>query len=886
MKNSLIWRLVIIVAVLAAWTWSFFPLQDRDFFATFEELAESQVAEYRQALEAAETEEERERYEQLLEDYDQVLSEARRIIEEDEEIAAPSVAFDHVARGTEHERGILLHNYVSVPTIPEADNSTVISRVRQEASGRLRLGLDLMGGTEFVVGFSPDEVPDDRSVEDVRDQIAEILRNRIDHLGVVEPEIHPTGSTSVSISMPMLSEDRKAEIRETLQQPAQLTFHLVHEDNEEMVRRYEEYRASERDSFEIDPRWEYVTMIHERPDGRVEEQGLFITRRPSRVRGEDVRRASPSVDQMGNFEVGLQFNAQGRRDFAELTSEHVNRRLAIVLDGTVYSAPAINEPITGGSASISGRFGPEEANRLASVIAAGNLPVAIQIDSEFGTDPTLGADSIRSGAIAAGIGLILVVGFMLAYYRIAGVIAVIATVADIVLVLGTLALLGATLTLPGIAGIILTIGIAVDANVLIYERIREEREHGKSLANAISAGYRRAFLTIFDANLTTFISALILIRFGTGPIRGFAVTLGIGVVCSMFTSLFMTRFMFDLLLYFGRLKKLSMAVFVRNTAIPFLKFRRIAIVASVVLVVFCLGGAMFRGSDILGIDFAGGTSMTFRIPAAQEEIMPEVGELREFMEQQGYPNVRVSYKYTGAREEPHLEVIFPEEAEGEAGVRVEELNMALQEGFSAIDFDHVQTVSVGSMVGEQFQRRGIMAAVLVAVALVIYISLRFELAYAVASVVALVHDVIIAAGVYLLFGRELSLPVLAALLAIMGYSLNDTIVLFDRIREDIGLLRGKTYGQIINISINQVLSRTIITSATTLLVALSLFLFGGGAINDFALVIVIGVLVGTYSSIFIASALVAVWHKPSTVPEDRPETANAESGKRQAQAVP
>ncbi len=878
MKKSLIWRFGILIAIMAAWTWSFFPLRDQDFFDTFEELAESRIEEYRQALEEAETDDERERYTRLVEDYERVLSEARELIEEDNDISAPSVAMDHAARGTEDRQGVLLHRYIDVPTIPEADNSTVISRVRQRASGRLRLGLDLMGGTEFIIGFSSDEVPSDRSVEEVRDQIAEILRNRIDHLGVVEPEIVPAGDTSISVSMPLLSEDRKAEIRETLRQPAQLKFHLVHEDNEELVRQYEEYRAGERDSFDIEPRWEYATMVEERPDGQVVEQGLFITRRPSRVRGEDVRRASPTVDQMGNFEVSLQFNARGRRDFAEVTSEYVGRRLAIVLDGTVYSAPRINEPITGGSASISGRFGPEEANRLASVIASGNLPVAIQIDSEFGTDPTLGADSIRSGVIAAIIGMVLVGLFMIAYYRVAGVIAVLALFADIVLVLGTLALLGATLTLPGIAGIILTIGMAVDANVLIFERIREERENGKSLANAISAGYRRAFVTIFDANLTTLISAVVLMRFGTGPIRGFAVTLGIGVVCSMFTALFMTRFMFDLLLYWGRLKKLSMAVFARNTAIPFLSVRKIAATVSVILVIVCIGGALWRGSDILGIDFAGGTSMTFRIPAAQEEDMPAVGDIRDFMQEQGYDNVRVSYKYTGAQE-PHLEVIFPEDADGEAGIPLEELRQELMAEFPEVDFEHAQTVSVGSMVGGEFQRRGIIAAGLVAIAVVIYISFRFELSYAVASVVALLHDVIIAAGVFLLFGRELTLPVLAALLAIMGYSLNDTIVLFDRIREDIGLLRGKTYGQIINISINQVLSRTILTSVTTLLVALSLFLFGGGAINDFAFVIVVGVLIGTYSSVFIASSMVATWHKPTTVPEDRPEPAIAQESR-------
>ncbi len=877
MKSSLIWRFAVIAAFLVAWTWSFFPLQDQDFFDTFERLASSQVENYRAGLaRAAEAGDDQRQahYQRLLEDYERVLGEARQMVAEDPE-TAPSVALQQVARGNVEQPSVLLHNYVQVPTIPGAANSTVVSRVRQVAAGKLRLGLDLMGGSEFVIGFNAADVPSDRSVEGVRDQIVEILRNRIDHLGVVEPELQPVGPTSISIRMPLLTEDRKAEIRETLRQPARLNFHLVHEDNNQLVHDYEQYLEGRLDHFEIDPRWQYVTMVQERPDGRVEEHGLFITRRPSRVRGEDVHRAAATMDQFGNYEVALQFNSRGRRDFARITAENVGRRLAIVLDGTVYSAPNINEPIAGGRASISGQFGPEEAHRLASVIASGNLPVAIQIDSEFGTDPTLGADSIRSGAMAAAIGLAVVLLFMTLYYRVAGLVTVCALIANIVLVLGTLALLGATLTLPGIAGIILTIGMAVDANVLIFERIREELNNGKSLGNAIPAGYRRAFVTIFDANITTLISALILLRFGTGPIRGFAVTLGIGIVTSMFTSLFMTRAIFDLFLYFGRLRKLTMAAFVRNPNVQFLNYRKVAAALSVVLAIFCIGGVLMRGRDVLGIDFAGGTSMTFRLPRHEQEEQPDVAEVRQFMENLGYPNVRVGYKYGAAHDAPLLEVVFQEDQEGVNAVEVEEFVQALQEGFPRTRLEHVQTVSVGSLVGREFQRQGIIAAVLVALAIVVYISFRFELAYAVAAVVALIHDVIIAGGVYLLLGRELSLPVLAALLTIMGYSLNDTIVLFDRIREDISLLRNKTYGQIINISINQTLSRTLLTSITTLLVVLSLFLFGGGAINDFALVMLVGVLVGTYSSIFIASALVAVWHKPSRAPEDRPEPRKA-----------
>lgn len=868
MKSSLIWRFIVIIVVIGAWTWSLFPLRDKDFFATFEEMAASNIQDYEQALGQAETEEEKQRYRRLLDDYERIMKEAEELVQEDNDVAAPSVALAQAAQGTDERPGVLLHNYVTVPTIPEAANSTVISRVRQKAAGRIRLGLDLMGGTEFVIGFDPEaeDFPEDRSVANVRGDIVEIMRNRLDNLGVVEPEIRAADESSVSVEMPAISEDRKAEIRETLRQPAKLTFHLVHEENKSLVEKYRQYQEGERDVFDLDPRWKRVQMINELPDGRIQKDNLFITRRPSRVKGGDVIRAYPQAKETGGFQVNLEFNSEGRKNFAQVTSENVGRRLAIVLDGTVYSAPVIQNAITQGTAQITGNFGPEEANRLASVIASGNLPVDIEIDSEFDTDPSLGADSIRSGILAAIIGLALVMLFMIAYYRISGVIAVVALIADMVLVVGTLALLGATLTLPGIAGIILTIGMAVDANVLIFERIREELDNKKSLGNAINAGYRRAFSTIFDANVTTFISALVLLRFGTGSIRGFAVTIGIGVVASMFIALFMTRVFFDLMLYYGRLKKLGMAVIVRNTSIPFLEFRKTAAFISVFLVVLCLAWSGIKGADVFSVDFVGGTSVSFRIEESEGQEAPSVKEIREAL---AGKSSRVGYKYAGPAEAPQLEIVFPEEEEGgDPVMTVEELGELLRAEFGGVEFEHLKKIKVGSLVGEQFRNAGIIAAVLVAVAIIIYISFRFEFAYAMASVIALIHDVIIAGGVYVLLGRQISLPVVAALLTIMGYSLNDTIVLFDRIREDITLYRNKTYQQLINISINQVLSRTVLTSLTTLLVVLSLFIFGGGAVNDFALVMLLGIIIGTYSSIFIAGAFVAVWHKPSNVPED------------------
>lgn len=883
MKSSLLWRFILIAVVVFAWTISLFPLKDRGFRDTFERLAQPQLKELRgdtdsaegkvdqlqQKLEAAaegskradqlaekldEAQREADHAQELLDQYEELSERVDRLHAQNPEWAWYRV-YKEAAKMSEGRRAVRLRNYVPVPLQPGASNNLVLSRVRNKAAGKLRLGLDLQGGTEFIIGFDADEIKTEDRPERIRDQIMTILRNRVDSLGVTEPEIKATGKTAISLRMPSVTEDSKADIRRTIKQTAKLQFHLVHENNEALAR---QYRQSP-ETFETPLGHVRKEMEVER-DGDIETEILFIKRRPTEVKGEDVRRAVATFGEFGTYSISLQFNDNGAGAFARVTSDNVNRRLAIVLDGKVYSAPNITEPITGGQAQITGSFTPEEAQRLAGVISSGNLPVSIRIDSEFGTDPTLGRDSIKSGVQATMWGLLAVVVFMLFYYRVAGAIAILALAVNILLVLGTLTLTGATITLPGIAGIVLTIGMAVDANVLIFERIREERRNGKTLWNALKAGYNRAFVTIIDANLTTLITALILFRVGTGPIRGFAVTLSIGIIASMFTALFMTRAIFDLLIGQGWVAKLSMFSFFENPNYKFLDVRKIAALISVVVLVVSVGTALVRGKDALSIDFTGGTAVALQ---HEGDSSPAIGEIRQVLQQAGFEDVRPGYKSSASEGGRLLEVALPERSTDEAQMDPVDVAEALNEAFPDANFSVGQTNSIGGLVGDKFQRKAILAGVLAAVAIVLYISFRFEFTYGVAAVAALIHDVLIAMGIYLLCGRQLSLTVVAALLTIMGYSLNDTIVVFDRIREDLALITKDSYRQIINISINQTLSRTVLTSLTTLLVVVILFLFGGGAINDFALIMLIGVIVGTYSSIFVASSIVAVWHKTS-----------------------
>jgi SecD/SecF fusion protein len=412
-----------------------------------------------------------------------------------------------------------------------------------------------------------------------------------------------------------------------------------------------------------------------------------------------------------------------------------------------------------------------------------------------------------------------------------------------------------TLTLPGIAGIVLTIGMAVDANVLIFERIREEQEAGKRLASAIQAGYEKAFSTIFDANITTLLTAIILFWQGSGAIRGFAVTLSAGILVSMYTALVVTRMFFHIVAMKSRMQKIRMLKLLGNTHIDFVGKRLIAAILSLALIAGTWTAFVSRGKDNFGVDFTGGKSLTMVFEEKQA-----VEDVRDVLATAGVSDAFIQYQMelTGGQngvKDEYLELKVPFE-EGDAA------KAAILEAYGdEAGFRVVQEDSVGPQIGKELQKKGILAIVFALIGIVIYISFRFEFGFAMGAIAALAHDVLITVGIYCLLGRQLSLPIIAALLTIVGYSVNDTIVVFDRIREDLKLIKGKKYTEIANLSINQTLSRTLLTSLTTLLSVLVLLVFGGGAIYDFALALLIGVVVGTYSSIFVATPVMLLWHR-------------------------
>ncbi len=464
--------------------------------------------------------------------------------------------------------------------------------------------------------------------------------------------------------------------------------------------------------------------------------------------------------------------------------------------------------------------------------------------------PALGKDSVDKGLKAIIYGGIAVLIFMAIYYLYAGLIADLALVMNMILITGALAYFKGTLSLPGIAGLVLTIGMSVDANVLIFERIREESRLGKSLRAAISAGYDKALWTILDANVTTLITALILFQFGTGPVRGFATTLSIGILSSMFTALIVTRLILNMItLANQKIEKLPMLQFFKQPNIPFVKVRKIAYAVSIIVIVGGMTIFMQRGAKNFGIDFTGGTLQQFRF--TQEA---SVDEVRGVLSEIGLGESSIQQFGEGGRE------VIVRSFSGKTDAIINGLNERFGEG----SFEVMRVEEVGPAVGADLREAAIKALIFAMIGICIYISFRFEFRFAITAIIALLHDVLVSLGMIALTGREISLPVIAALLTIVGYSINDTIVLFDRIREDRKYMRKATQEEIVNLSINQTLSRTVLTSLTTLLVVVGLFLFGGKVINDFSFVLMVGVIVGTYSSIFIASPLLIDWPSKRT----------------------
>ena len=578
----------------------------------------------------------------------------------------------------------------------------------------------------------------------------------------------------------------------------------------------------------------------------------ILVQKKSLMTGDAIKGAVVRIGDYNEPYVSVDFNATGARQFGQITGANVNRRLAIILDGVVRSAPVIKERIGGGKAQITGSYTSEEAADLAIVLRAGALPASVRVVQNITVGPTLGLDSIHKGLISGVIGTLLVVGFMIFYYRFSGLVANYALILNIIMLLGVLSLFNATLTLPGIAGIILSIGMAVDSNVLIYERMREEFHAGKPLKAGIDGGYDKAFLTIVDSHVTTLITAVALFLFGTGPIRGFAVTLSVGVLLNLFTALYGTRVVYDYLLYKKWLQHLNFFELFGKTSFDFIGFRKYAFMFSGLLCALGLFAfiQLARGYGNLGVEFAGGAMVQFK---AQQPFTVEA--VREAMEKKGWGHAEIQPTDAGQGLMVKLK-----KSEASVGKMASEIGTVLNESISGNRFTVEGTSEIGASVSKDLRKWAIIAIAVSMLGIILYLAWRFEFVFGIAAAAATFHDVLVVLGIFYLLHREITLLVVTALLTLAGYSLTDTVVVFDRIRENLIKIR-ESLGKTINISINEVLSRTIVTSTTVFLVVLSLFFFGGVVIRDFALAMILGVIIGTYSSIFVASPIIYAWRK-------------------------
>jgi SecD/SecF fusion protein len=715
----------------------------------------------------------------------------------------------------------------------------------------IRLGLDLQGGTSFLIRLSPEG---DRSISaDTLDQAVEVIRKRVDQFGVSEPVITPQGADRILVQIPGLAPEQIAAARQQLAQVAKLEFRLVHPENDRLI-------AQIREGTDLVPAGYRIETQKEISEEREIKEELLVKVRPDLL-GDRVRKAFPTYDEQG-WGVALQLDREGANLFGQLTEAHVGKRFAIVLDGRVQSAPVIREPIYGGHASITGDFTEEEVRNLASVLE-NPLQTPVTVEEERSVSATLGSDSIRSGVYAGLVGLTLSLLFIIIYYRFAGLVASFALILNLVLLFGAMAMFNFVLTLPGIAGIILTIGMAVDANVLIYERLREEIATGKPLNVALNAAYDRAFSAIFDSNVTTLITALILFWKATGPVKGFAVTLTIGIVASMFSALLVTRNCFNWAIASGVLKRVTMSNLIKATNFDFLSKRLLSVGISTLVILVSVVVFAVRGEKNFGIDFKGGDLLVLE---GQKKV--DEGDVRAALKEIDLEESVVQTEKASGKE-----FLTIRSAPGTSD-RIEKL---LDEKFPEAKFRVEQSDKVGKLVGDELARNSLIALGLGIIGIFIYVTARFEFSFALAAIIALLHDVILTIGAFALFGRELSLIIVGAVLTIAGYSINDTIVVFDRIREGMRTTNAVSLQFIMNRAINETLGRTILTGGTTVLSTLALYFLGGPVLHDFAFTILVGILVGTYSSIFVASPIVLWWSRWTGKKhrESQPETALA-----------
>lgn len=720
-------------------------------------------------------------------------------------------------------------------------NDLILAELLKRSQSKFRLGLDLAGGVSFTFKVDVSKLENNYLKEQALEKAKEILTHRIDGLGVAEPVVRIVGQDAIEVQMPGLSLKENPQVAETLQAPAMLEFALVHRTARPGV-----------DDVPLG----YRLMSEESEDpmtGETLTRAYFVKKMPE-LTGSAVSQAFASTNDSASYRVALRFTPEGSKRFADVTRAIADENaktntvglLAIILDGKLYSAPSVREAIVGGSAEISGHFSQREATELANVLN-NPLEVGLKMDSVVEVGPSLADQARDTSLMACIIGCAVVTVFMVGYYGWLGVIAMLGVVFTLVLILGTMAGIGSTFTLPGISALVLTVGMAVDSNILIFERMREELKAGRSLLGAHEAGHRMAFSTIFDANITTLITSAILIWFGAGPVKGFGVILSIGIVATLFSVLVLCRAIEEFVISRGIFKKALPHDWFQIRNVNFMKIAPVAFVLSWAVIAFGLWGFSQNFNKIWGIDFKGGEELV--VSYAQKISPVDIGNATRQLGE-----VNAIYQNGMGNQAPTLRL----QTELGHGKEVfERLNGAHPQAQLKL----ISSTTIGASVGSEVQKGALVAIVAAFVATLIYVAFRFEFGYGIGAITATLHDLLMTIGMYVLLGEQFTAPMIAALLLVIGYSINETVVVFDRIREELKLNPHLSLAQVVNLSVNVTLSRTILKSLTVFLATVALYVFGAGVVREYALVFLIGVVTGTYSAIFIASPIFYWWHR-------------------------
>jgi SecD/SecF fusion protein len=736
---------------------------------------------------------------------------------------------------------------------------TAFAAIYTEEVMGLKYGIDLRGGSEFIVQLSPgkndDGTPKAVTSSDVQQAIA-ILEKRLSPDGSKDLTMQPEGTDRIVIQMPGITEEEIKEVREKIQTVAHLEFRRVHPDSQSKL---EQIKA--RGGIK-EPGW--IEMPYSKPltakDGSVITRSELV-RDSADIEGKYVSKAFRTVDAEGN-KVALQFNSEGAKFFDALAAIHFQKEMAIIVDGQIHSAPRLQAKQYGGRAEISGGggagFTQQEADSLATLLS-NPLQNPMKIMSESSVSSAYGQSSIDQGKWIGIAALIITTCFMMFIYRLAGLVAIVGLVINIAILFGSMALFGFTLTMPGIAGVVLTIGMAVDANVLIYERLREEMEAGKTLSAALEAAYEKAFSAIADSNITTLISAVILFVISGGLVKGFAVTLMIGLISSMVGALIVTRVIFMWVVDKGILHKIHTTKIIPDKIFDILSSAPKFIIASLVVTAISFGTLAYKGMGSYGIDFRGGSRVDVTLVKGKNITDEEFAAVFKGLKQEDGKTDLGTY-YPQRKSDATGATNISIRCDEKSGVVIQN---AINSHWKSDTVLGTSIATVGSVIGSELAYQSAWAMFIALIAIFLYLLMRYEFAFALGAIIALFHDVLMVPGLCVLFGQELSIIHVGALLTIAGYSINDTIVVFDRIRETIQKGTGGSMRDMMNEAICKTLSRTLLTGPTALAPMIVLLFLGNPAMLEFAMPITIGVLLGTYSSIFIASPLV-LWYAKKT----------------------